>query len=80
MDFELRAAREKLEREQRERKAKAKAKLEKERKAKAEAARQRDAIEAVHRTRRIDAASALLQVLLLFPYQCFLFFFFFNLI
>lgn len=61
MDFELRAAREKLEREQRERKAKAKAKLEKERKAKAEAARQRDAIEAVQRTRRIDAASALLQ-------------------
>ncbi|KAJ0971515.1 hypothetical protein J5N97_019474 [Dioscorea zingiberensis] len=59
MDFELRAAREKLEREQRERKAKAKAKLEKERKAKAEAAHQRDAIEAAQRTKRIVAANAL---------------------
>ena len=73
MDFELRVAREKLEREQRERKAKAKAKLEKERKAKTEAARQRDAIETVQRTRRIDAANAVLQVLLLFPYQCLFF-------
>lgn len=61
MDFELRAAREKLEREQRERKQRAKAKLERERKAKAEAAHQREAIEAAQRTKRIDAADALLK-------------------
>ncbi|XP_072993442.1 uncharacterized protein [Typha latifolia] len=61
MDFELRAAREKLEREQRERKARAKAKLERDRKAKQEAARQRDAIEAAQRAKRLDAARARLE-------------------
>ncbi|CAL9082688.1 unnamed protein product [Musa acuminata var. zebrina] len=58
MDFELRVAREKLEREQRARKERAKAKLERERRAKAEAARQRDAIEAAQRSKRLDAARA----------------------
>ncbi|KAL3509839.1 hypothetical protein ACH5RR_029240 [Cinchona calisaya] len=58
MDFELRRAREKLEREQRERKAKAKLKLEKEKKAKQEAIRQREAIEAAQIARRLDAAEA----------------------
>ncbi|KAL6884600.1 hypothetical protein ACP4OV_010536 [Aristida adscensionis] len=58
MDFELRQAREKLEREQRERMQRAKAKAERERRAKAEAARRRDALEASHRERRLDAARA----------------------
>ncbi|KAJ8568575.1 hypothetical protein K7X08_028108 [Anisodus acutangulus] len=58
MDFELRRAREKLEKEQRDRKQQAKLKLEREKKAKQEAIRQRDAIEAVQRARRIDAAQA----------------------
>lgn len=62
MDLELRAAREKLEREQRERKERAKAKLEREKRAKAEAARQRDAIEAAQRSKRLDAARAQLEV------------------
>lgn len=61
MDFELRRAREKLEKEQRERKAKAKVKLERERKAKEEAKRQREAIEAAQRSRRLDAAEAQLK-------------------
>ncbi|KAJ3685950.1 hypothetical protein LUZ61_015114 [Rhynchospora tenuis] len=61
MDFELRAAREKLEREQRERKARAKAKMEKEKRAKAEAARQRDALEAAQRAKRLDAERAQLE-------------------
>lgn len=61
MDFELRAAREKLEREQRERKERAKAKLDRERRAKAESARQREAIESAQRTRRIDAVNAQLK-------------------
>ena len=62
MDFELRVAREKLEREQRARKERAKAKLERERRAKAEAARQRDAIEATQRSKRLDAARAQIEV------------------
>lgn len=62
MDFELRRAREKLEREQKERKEKARLKLERDRKSKQEAARQRDAIEAVQRSRRLDAAEAQLKV------------------
>lgn len=62
MDFELRVAREKLEREQRERKARAKAKMEKEKRAKAEAARQRDALEAAQRAKQLDAQRAQLQV------------------
>ncbi|CAL5394035.1 unnamed protein product [Camellia sinensis] len=63
MDFELRRAREKLEKEQRERKEKARLKLERERKSKQEAARQRDAIEAAQRSRRLDAANAQLKYL-----------------
>ncbi|XP_016463050.2 uncharacterized protein LOC107786128 [Nicotiana tabacum] len=58
MDFELRRAREKLEKEQKDRKQKAKLKLEREKKAKQEAVRQREAIEAVQRARRLDAAQA----------------------
>lgn len=58
MDFELRRAREKLEKEQKERKALAKARLERERKAKGEARKQREAIEAVQRSRRLDALEA----------------------
>jgi hypothetical protein len=62
MDFELRRAREKLEKEQKERKEKARMKLDTERKAKQEATRQREAIEAAHRSRRIDAMEAELKV------------------
>ncbi|CAH2079049.1 unnamed protein product [Thlaspi arvense] len=58
MDFELRSAREKLEREQRERKERAKLKLEREKKAKDAAKRQREAIEASQRARRLDAIEA----------------------
>ncbi|KAF2284903.1 hypothetical protein GH714_032286 [Hevea brasiliensis] len=61
MDFELRRAREKLEKEQKERKEKARLKLERERKAKAEAKKQREAIEAAQRSRRLDALQAQLK-------------------
>ncbi|XP_068666327.1 uncharacterized protein [Aristolochia californica] len=61
MDFELRAAREKLEWEHKERKEKARLKLERERKARVETLRQREAIEASQRIRRLDAADALLK-------------------
>ncbi|KAG6722227.1 hypothetical protein I3842_03G150300 [Carya illinoinensis] len=61
MDFELRRAREKLEKEQKERKEKAKLKLNRERKAKEEAKSQREAIEAAQRSRRLDAAEAQLK-------------------
>ncbi|XP_044503219.1 uncharacterized protein LOC123223859 [Mangifera indica] len=61
MDFELRSAREKLEKEQKERKEKARLKLERERKAKEEAKKQRDAIEAAQRSRRLDAIDAQLK-------------------
>ncbi|KAJ0053681.1 hypothetical protein Pint_01987 [Pistacia integerrima] len=61
MDFELRRAREKLEKEQKERKEKARLKLERERKAKEEARKQREAIEAAQRSRRLDAIDAQLK-------------------
>ncbi|KAE9596252.1 hypothetical protein Lal_00048781 [Lupinus albus] len=61
MDFELRRAREKLEKEQRERKEKARLKVQKEKKAKEESQKQREAIEAAQRFRRIDAANAQLK-------------------
>ncbi|KAI3870315.1 hypothetical protein MKW92_040941 [Papaver armeniacum] len=61
MDFELRAAKQKLEREQKDRKEKARLKLIKEKKAKQEALKQREAIEAAQRIRRLDAADALLK-------------------
>lgn len=73
MDFELRMAREKLEKEQKERKQKAKLKLERERKAKQEAIRQRQAIEAVQTSRRIDAMEAQLKVMLSPLFHFFLF-------
>ncbi|XP_021768293.1 uncharacterized protein LOC110732635 [Chenopodium quinoa] len=58
MDYELRRAREKLQKEQKERKEMAKLKLQRERKAKEEASRQRQAVEEVQRARRLDAAEA----------------------
>lgn len=58
MDFELRSAREKLEREQRERKQRAKLKLDREKKAKEAAIKQREAIEASQRAKRLDAIEA----------------------
>ncbi|XP_050207192.1 uncharacterized protein LOC126656626 [Mercurialis annua] len=58
MDFELRRAREKLEKEQKERKDKARLRLDRERKAKEAAQKQREAIEAVQRSRRLDAIEA----------------------
>nr|BAF98608.1 CM0545.430.nc [Lotus japonicus] len=61
MDFELRRAREKLEKEQKERKEKARLIQQKERKAKEDARKQREAIEAAQRSRRIDAAEAQLK-------------------
>ncbi|KAL1307815.1 hypothetical protein HN51_049715 [Arachis hypogaea] len=61
MDFELRRAREKLEKEQKERKERARLKLLREKKAKEEAHKQREAIEAAQRSRRIDAAEAQLK-------------------
>lgn len=62
MDFELRSAKEKLEREQRERKQRAKLKLEREKKAKDAAIKQREAIEASQRARRLDAIEAQIKV------------------
>jgi hypothetical protein len=62
MDFELRVAREKLERDQKERKARAKAKLEKEKRAKAEAALQREALEVAQREKRLEEERARLEV------------------
>lgn len=61
MDFELRRAREKLEKEQKERKERARLKLEREKKAKEEAKKQREAIEAAQRSRRLDAIDAQLK-------------------
>ncbi|CAO2819691.1 unnamed protein product [Amaranthus hypochondriacus] len=58
MDFELRRAREKLQREQKQRKEMAKLKIEREKRAKQEASRRREAIEVVQRARRLDAAQA----------------------
>ncbi|KDP30780.1 hypothetical protein JCGZ_13723 [Jatropha curcas] len=61
MDFELRRAREKLEKEQKERKERARLKLEREKKVKEEAKKQREAIEAAQRSRRLDAIEAQLK-------------------
>lgn len=63
MDFELRMAREKLEKEQKERKEMARRKVQRERKAKEEARKQREAIEAAQLSRRLDAAEARIKVL-----------------
>ena len=71
MDFELRRAREKLDKEQRERKERAKLKLVKERKAKEEAKKQRDAIEVAQRSRRLDAIEAQFKVLIVSRSQLF---------
>ncbi|KAL3615273.1 hypothetical protein CASFOL_040934 [Castilleja foliolosa] len=58
MDFELRMAREKLEKEQKERKERARLRLEREKKSKQEAIRQRQALDEAQRLRRLDAAEA----------------------
>ncbi|CAA6661347.1 unnamed protein product [Spirodela intermedia] len=58
MDFELRMARQRLEKEQRERKERARLRQERERRAKAEAAERREALEAAQRAARLDAARA----------------------
>jgi len=71
MDFELRSAKEKLEREQRERKQRAKLKLEREKKSKEAAIKQREAIEAAQRARRLDAIEAQIKVLYLYSYWVF---------
>ncbi|KAH9311747.1 hypothetical protein KI387_026782 [Taxus chinensis] len=63
MDFELRAAKEKLEREQRERKEKARISGERERKAREEARRRLDSLEALHRARRMQSALAAQQAI-----------------
>ncbi|KAL2650460.1 hypothetical protein R1flu_018588 [Riccia fluitans] len=54
MDFELRAAKEKWEREQREKKERARQRAEREKKLKEEAAKRQQAIEAAQRARRIE--------------------------
>lgn len=61
MDYELRRAREKLQKEQKERKERAKLKLQREKKAKDEASLQRQALEALQRARRLDSANAQIQ-------------------
>ncbi|KAK1275814.1 hypothetical protein QJS04_geneDACA000829 [Acorus gramineus] len=63
MDYELRSARQKLEREQRERKERARLMIERERKAMAEALRQREAIEYARAVKRIEASDAQILVL-----------------
>ncbi|XP_024371340.1 uncharacterized protein [Physcomitrium patens] len=58
MDFELRAAKAKWEKEQKEKKEKARKRLEQERKAREEAAKRQEAIEAAQRIRRIEETAA----------------------
>ncbi|MCO5568569.1 hypothetical protein L7F22_022268 [Adiantum nelumboides] len=58
MDFELKAAKAKWEREQKQRKDEAKAKLQREKKAKEEAARLREALETAQTQRRLQEAQA----------------------
>eukprot|EP00249_Psilotum_nudum_P024794 c29295_g1_i1 orf=182-2299(-) len=58
MDLELRAAKEKWEREQKQRKEQARVRLEREKKAREEALRQREALEAARRQRRLEEAEA----------------------
>lgn len=77
MDFELRRAREKLEREQKERKERARLKIEREKKARQEALRQLEALEAAQRARRLDAAEAEAKVLQFFFSFSFYFRFYF---
>ncbi|XP_024518034.1 uncharacterized protein LOC112341687 [Selaginella moellendorffii] len=60
MDFELKAAKAKWEREQAEKKERARARLERERRAREAAARQHEAIEEARRRARIEAAEAAL--------------------
>ena len=62
MDFELKKAKEKWEREQKQRKAEAKARVDRERKAREEAARLREALETAQRQRRVEEAQAAAQV------------------
>jgi hypothetical protein len=72
MDFELRAAKEKWEKEQREKKERARARIEREKKARDEAAKRQEAIETAQRLRRLEESAALDAVSLSSP----VFFFF----
>jgi hypothetical protein len=65
MDFELKKAKEKWEREQKQRKLEAKARLDREKKAKEEAARLQEALESAQRFRRLEEAQAAAQIRLL---------------
>ncbi|KAL3701203.1 hypothetical protein R1sor_019225 [Riccia sorocarpa] len=60
MDFELRAAKEKWEKEQREKKERARQRAEREKKLKEEAIKRQEAIEAAHRARRIEEENSAL--------------------
>lgn len=75
MDYELRRAREKLNKEQNERKEIARKKLERERKAKEEARKQREALDADRSRRLFDAEQAQIKVPFLNPviffFNCF---------
>ena len=62
MDYELRRAREKLNKEQNERKEIARKRLERERKAKDEARKQREALEVERSRRAFDAQQAQIKV------------------
>jgi len=77
MDFELRAAKAKWEKEQKEKKEKARKRLELEKKAREEAAKRQEAIEAAQRIRRIEESAAALAVCSKPRMECFFFLFFF---
>jgi len=77
MDFELRAAKEKWEKEQREKKERARARIEREKKARDEAAKRQEAIETAQRLRRLEESAALDAVSLSSPVFFFFFFFFY---
>jgi hypothetical protein len=62
MDFELRAAKAKWEKEQKEKKERARKRLEQEKKARDEAARRQEAIETAQRIRRMEESAAALAV------------------
>jgi hypothetical protein len=75
MDFELRAAKEKWEKEQREKKERARARIEREKKARDEAAKRQEAIETAQRLRRLEESAALDAVSLSSPVAFFFFFY-----
>jgi hypothetical protein len=76
MDFELRAAKEKWEKEQREKKERARARIEREKKARDEAAKRQEAIETAQRLRRLEEFAALDAVSFSSPVVFFFFFYY----